>query len=63
MKILVTGAGPNGFLGYHVREAFSDLYCTFIGSSDCNLTDYMHGIGDDCQGGSMIYSAIRRQPY
>ena len=41
MKILVTGAGPNGFLGYHVREAFSDLYCTFVGSSDCNLTDYM----------------------
>jgi GDP-L-fucose synthase len=41
MKILVTGAGPSGFLGHHVREEFSDLYCTYVGSKDCDLTDYM----------------------
>lgn len=37
MKILVTGAGPTGFLGSHVREAFSDLDAVFPSSRDMNL--------------------------
>lgn len=41
MKILVTGAGPTGFLGQHVREAFADLDAIFVGSKDADLTEYM----------------------
>ena len=41
MKVLVTGAGPTGFLGKHVREALSNMYVTFVGSTDYDLTDYM----------------------
>lgn len=41
MKVLVTGAGKNGFLGYHVRKAFkdTDLDVKFIGS-EYDLTSY-----------------------
>jgi len=38
MKILVTGAGPNGFLGYHVKEAFKGLDALFFGYDDYDLT-------------------------
>ena len=39
MKVLVTGAGPSGFLGAHVKETFSDLDAIFVGSRDFDLTD------------------------
>jgi len=37
MKVLVTGAGPTGFLGSHVREAFADLDAVFPSSKEMNL--------------------------
>ena len=37
MRVVVTGAGPNGFLGNHVKKAFEKHDAIFVGSKDYDL--------------------------